>query len=165
LGSLPVGIADASTTTEADGGLSESTASDAGFDWGMISVLLTKPSPTEIAAVAAEQSPLDPTNHAVKFGPMNVSGRLSPPVIWYRLRQRLGDFDACAAREKGGTVLVTFVVERDGTVVNISASDTQIAKSTVLCISRLIAHTTFDKPEGGVATVTVPLIISRDSSP
>jgi hypothetical protein len=96
-----------------------------------------------------------------------VNGRIPAEVIQRIVRQNFGRFRVCY--ENGlrsnpnlqGRVEIRFVIGRDGTVTNVSngASDLPDA-SVVRCISQAYYGLSFPAPEGGIVTVTYPIMFS-----
>ena len=106
----------------------------------------------------------------VRMGATAVSGRLPPEVIQRIVRMNFGRFRACY--EEGlrtspnlqGRVTVRFVIARDGSVANASASSDLGSASVEQCITRSFFNLTFPVPEGGIITVSYPLVFTPDGS-
>lgn len=93
-------------------------------------------------------------------------GRLPPEIIQRIVRQNHGRFRQCFASTQRGSasdarVSVKFVIGRDGSVGNASAtSDREDGLAT--CVARAFYGMSFPQPEGGVVTVTYPLVFTSD---
>jgi hypothetical protein len=93
-------------------------------------------------------------------------GRLPPEIIQRIVRQNHGRFRQCFVNtQRGGAsdarVSVRFVIGRDGSVGNASAtSDREDGLAT--CVARAFYGMSFPQPEGGVVTVTYPLVFTSD---
>jgi hypothetical protein len=60
-----------------------------------------------------------------------------------------------------GWVAVRFVIGRDGGVSNVANGGSDLPDGGVVsCIVRGFDHLSFPKPEGGIVTVTYPIIFS-----
>jgi hypothetical protein len=124
----------------------------------------------EKAARPATPDPEEPSGDEkgkVRAGATSVNGRLPPEVIQRVVRQNQGRFRACY--EDGlnrnpnleGRVSVRFVIGRDGTVSSAESSGSDLPDPKVVaCIVRVFARTTFPAPEGGIVTVSYPLVFS-----
>jgi hypothetical protein len=105
----------------------------------------------------------------VSMGATQVSGRLPPEVIQRIVRQNFGRFRLCY--ENGlrnnpnlqGRVSARFVIGRDGAVstVNNGGSDLPDA-GVVSCVLRAFNGLSFPQPEGGVVTVTFPILFAPE---
>lgn len=95
-----------------------------------------------------------------------VSGRIPPEVIQRTIRQNFGRFRFCyeAGLAKNpnleGRVAVRFVIDRQGAVASASASDGIGDASVAKCVESAFYGLSFAAPEGGVVTVTYPLMFS-----
>ncbi len=96
-----------------------------------------------------------------------VSGRLPPEVIQRVVRQNFGRFRMCY--EQGltrnpnleGRVAARFVIGRDGAVSNVSDGGSDLADTAVTsCVLSAFYGVSFPPPEGGVVTVTYPLLFT-----
>jgi hypothetical protein len=96
-----------------------------------------------------------------------VSGRLPPEVIQRIVRQNYGRFRLCY--EQGlqqnpnleGRVGVRFVIGRDGAVSNASNAGSDLPDSNVVqCVVRAYYGLSFPAPEGGIVTVSYPIMFS-----
>jgi len=103
----------------------------------------------------------------VRMGATQVSGRLPPEVIQRIVRQNFGRFRLCY--ENGlrnnpnlqGRVSVRFVIGRDGAVSNVSNGGSDMPDGGVVsCVVRAFYGLSFPQPEGGIVTVTYPIMFS-----
>jgi hypothetical protein len=100
------------------------------------------------------------------MGATSVSGRLPPEVIQRIVRQNFGRFRLCY--ENGlrnnpnlqGTVSVTFVIGRDGSVSNVGGGGGLPDSGVTSCVTRAFYGLAFPTPEGGVVRVTYPISFS-----
>ncbi len=97
----------------------------------------------------------------------SVSGRLPPEAIQRIIRQNFGRFRACyetALRDNptlAGRVSTRFVIGRSGAVE--SAADggsTLPSPKVVACVVQAFRTLSFPQPEGGIVTVTYPILFS-----
>ncbi|MFT3774205.1 MAG: AgmX/PglI C-terminal domain-containing protein [Minicystis sp.] len=107
----------------------------------------------------------------VRMGAVSVSGRLPPEVIQRIVRQNFGRFRLCYENglrnnpNLAGRVSVRFVIARDGTVSNASNGGSDLPDGGVInCVVRAFFGLTFPEPEGGIITVTYPIMFSNLSS-
>src|SRR5690606_22930733 len=103
----------------------------------------------------------------VRMGATTVSGRLPKEVIQRIVRQNFGRFRLCYEKGLGanpnleGRVSVRFVINRDGSVSNVSNGGSSIPDSAVVnCTVRAFYGLSFPKPEGGIVTVVYPIMFS-----
>ncbi len=103
----------------------------------------------------------------VRMGATTVSGRLPKEVIQRIVRQNFGRFRLCYEKGLGanpnleGRVSVRFVINRDGSVSNVSNGGSSIPDSSVVnCVVRAFYGLSFPKPEGGIVTVVYPIMFS-----
>ncbi len=103
----------------------------------------------------------------VRMGATTVSGRLPKEVIQRIVRQNFGRFRLCYEKGLGanpnleGRVSVRFVINRDGSVSNVSNGGSSIPDSGVVnCTVRAFYGLSFPKPEGGIVTVVYPIMFS-----
>lgn len=95
-----------------------------------------------------------------------VSGRLPPQVIQRVVRQNFGRFRMCYSQALGrnpnleGRVPVRFVIGRDGAVSNVSAGGDLPDAQVRACVQSAFYGLSFPQPEGGIVTVTYPLMFS-----
>ncbi len=103
----------------------------------------------------------------VRVGASQVSGRLPPEVIQRIVRQNFGRLRACY--EEGlrlnpnlqGRVAVRFVIQRDGTVGTSEDAGSDLPDGAVVaCVARSMTALSFPVPEGGIITVTYPLVFT-----
>ena len=102
----------------------------------------------------------------VRMGATQVSGRLPPEVIRRIVRQNYGRFRLCYEQGLGknpnltGRVGVRFVIGRDGAVSNVSNGGSDLPDSNVVnCVVKAFYGLSFPKPEGGIVTVTYPIML------
>ncbi len=105
----------------------------------------------------------------LRMGQVNVSGRLPPQTIQRVVRQNFARLRSCY--EHGllsnpgltGRVGVRFVIGRDGAVANVANVGSDLPDPKVIdCVSRAFYDITFPKPEGGVVSVTYPIVFQPD---
>jgi hypothetical protein len=96
-----------------------------------------------------------------------VNGRLPAEVIRRIVRQNFGRFRMCyeqgLARNPNleGRVGVRFVIGRDGSVSNVGNGGSDIPDSGVVsCTISAFYGLSFPQPEGGIVTVTYPIMFS-----
>ncbi len=100
------------------------------------------------------------------MGSTNVSGRLPPEVIQRIVRSNFGRFRVCyqSALKNNpnlqGRVSVRFVISRSGTVNSVSGSGDIPDQSVVACVTRAFYSLTFPQPEGGIVTVSYPIVFT-----
>jgi hypothetical protein len=102
----------------------------------------------------------------VRMGATSVSGRLPPEVIQRIVRQNFGRFRLCY--ENGlrnnpnlqGTVSVSFVIGRDGTVSQVGGGGGMPDAGVTSCVTRAFYGLGFPAPEGGIVRVTYPISFS-----
>jgi hypothetical protein len=101
------------------------------------------------------------------MGATSVSGRLPPEVIQRIARQAFGRFRACyeaglkRTPSLAGRVSVRFVIGRDGKVANAGNGGSDLPDSAVVsCVVREFGGLSFPEPEGGIVTVTYPILFS-----
>jgi hypothetical protein len=103
----------------------------------------------------------------VRMGATQVSGRLPPEVIQRIVRQNFGRFRLCY--ENGlrnnpnlqGRVGVRFVIGRDGAVSQVANGGSDMPDGGVVsCVVRAFYGLSFPQPEGGIVTVTYPIMFS-----
>jgi hypothetical protein len=103
----------------------------------------------------------------VRMGATTVSGRLPKEVIQRIVRQNYGRFRLCYEKGLGanpsleGRVSVRFVINRNGSVSNVSNGGSSIPDAGVVnCVVRAFYGLSFPKPEGGIVTVTYPIMFA-----
>jgi len=102
----------------------------------------------------------------VRMGATSVSGRLPPEVIQRIVRQNFGRFRLCY--ENGlrnnpnlqGRVSVRFVINRDGRVSNVGGGGDIPDGGVVSCVTRAFYGLSFPQPEGGIVTVSYPIVFT-----
>jgi hypothetical protein len=99
----------------------------------------------------------------------SVSGRLPPEAIQRVVRQNFGRFRACYQQGLGrnpaleGTVRARFVIGRSGAVESAADGGSSLADAAVsACVVRAFSSLSFPEPEGGIVTVTYPIVLTRD---
>ena len=104
---------------------------------------------------------------SVRMGATTVNGRLPAEVIRRIVRQNFGRFRMCyeqgLARNPNleGRVGVRFVIGRDGSVSNVGNGGSDIPDSGVVsCVISAFYGLSFPQPEGGIVTVTYPIMFS-----
>jgi hypothetical protein len=107
----------------------------------------------------------------VRMGASSVSGRLPPESIQRIVRQNFGRYRACyeagLRKDPGlaGRVVVHFVIGRDGTVGAVSNGGSDLPDAAVIaCILRGFSGLSFPQPEGGIVTVTYPIVFASDGT-
>ncbi|MBW2459315.1 MAG: AgmX/PglI C-terminal domain-containing protein, partial [Deltaproteobacteria bacterium] len=102
----------------------------------------------------------------VRMGAVTVSGRLPPEVIQRIVRQNFGRFRLCyenGLRENPnlqGRVTVRFVIGRDGSISNVGGGGDMPNDGAISCVSRAFYGLSFPQPEGGVVTVSYPIVFT-----
>ncbi len=103
----------------------------------------------------------------LRSGPTESNGRLPAEVIQRIVRQNFGRFRLCY--ESGlrgnpglsGRVSTKFVIGRDGAVMQASDAGSDLPdQKVVACVVRSFNTLSFPMPEGGIATVTYPIILT-----
>jgi hypothetical protein len=102
----------------------------------------------------------------VRMGATSVSGRLPPEVIQRIVRQNFGRFRLCY--ENGlrnnpnlqGRVSVRFVIGRDGRVSNVGGGGDIPDGGVISCVTRAFYGLSFPQPEGGIVTVSYPIVFT-----
>jgi hypothetical protein len=98
---------------------------------------------------------------------VSVSGHLPPEAIQRIIRQNFGRFRLCY--ENGlrvnptlaGRVTVRFVIGRDGAVSSSANGGSDFTDPAVVsCVVRAFYGLSFPQPEGGIVTVTYPIVFS-----
>ncbi|MBW2456218.1 MAG: AgmX/PglI C-terminal domain-containing protein [Deltaproteobacteria bacterium] len=106
----------------------------------------------------------------VRMGATSVSGRIPPEVIQRIVRQNFGRFRACYQQalvrdpQLAGRSVARFTIQRSGkvTAVNVGGAiaDTEMQR----CLGSAFSALTFPQPEGGVVTVSYPLLFTPDGT-
>ena len=111
--------------------------------------------PLRNAATASSGAPAQTTNNV---------GRLPPEVIQTVVRQSFGAFRACYERGQKvntglrGTVAVSFVIARDGSVQSASDHGSTLPDASVVqCVVAGFSSLAFPPPQGGYVTVVYPI--------
>jgi len=98
---------------------------------------------------------------------ITTNGRIPAEVIQRIVRQNFGRFRLCY--ESGlrsnpgltGRVVTKFVIGRDGAVAQAQDAGSDMASQEVVsCVVRSFNALSFPAPEGGIATVTYPIVLS-----
>ncbi|HMA95805.1 MAG TPA: AgmX/PglI C-terminal domain-containing protein, partial [Polyangiaceae bacterium] len=102
---------------------------------------------------------------SMRVGVTQVSGRLPAEVIQRIVRQNYGRFRMCyeqgLARNPNleGRVQVRFVIDREGLVSNVQNGGSDLPDSGVTgCVMSAYYGLSFPQPEGGIVTVTYPIM-------
>lgn len=105
----------------------------------------------------------------VRMGATSVSGRLPPEVIQRIVRQQFGRLRLCyenglrVSPSLAGRVSVRFVIDREGNVAGASNGGSDMPDPLVVaCVVRAFSGLRFPAPEGGVVSVTYPVMFSPD---
>ena len=103
----------------------------------------------------------------LRSGPTESNGRLPAEVIQRIVRQNFGRFRLCyEAGLRGnpglsGRVATKFVIGRDGAVMQASDAGSDLPdQQVVACVVRSFNNLSFPAPDGGIATVTYPIILT-----
>jgi hypothetical protein len=98
---------------------------------------------------------------------VETNGRIPAEVIQRIVRQNFGRFRLCyegGLRSNpglSGRVVTKFVIGRDGAVAQAQDAGSDIASQEVVsCVVRSFNNLSFPQPEGGIATVTYPIVLS-----
>ncbi len=95
-----------------------------------------------------------------------VSGRLPPDVIQRIVRQNFGRFRQCyeiglrSNPNLEGRVTARFVIGRDGAVSNVSSSGDLPDAGVTSCVASAFYGLSFPAPEGGIVTVSYPIMLT-----
>ena len=105
----------------------------------------------------------------VRMGATRVSGRLPPEVIQRIVRQQFGRFRRCYENglrgdpNLAGRVSVRFMINAEGDVMNVASGGGDLTNSAVVaCVVRAFQGLRFPAPEGGIVTVTYPIVFAPD---
>lgn len=100
-----------------------------------------------------------------------LSGRLPPPLIQSIVRTHYPEFERCYAAglrrdpELQGRIQIRFVIERDGSVGNVTTAGSNLLDTEVSrCIVSESQLMHFPAPDGGIITVVYPLMLSPTRS-
>jgi hypothetical protein len=98
---------------------------------------------------------------------MTVNGRLPPEVVQRIVRQNFGRFRLCYETllltndQATGRVSVKFVIDKSGAVSTTQDGGSDIGDATMIsCVVRSFGGLQFPQPEGGIVTVSYPLIFA-----
>ncbi len=100
------------------------------------------------------------------YDSISISGRLPPETIQRIVRQNFGRFRACYEPSLltnptlEGRVTARFVIGRDGAVSNVADGGSDLPAPIVSCVVRAFYGLSFPQPEGGIITVTYPILFS-----
>ncbi len=104
---------------------------------------------------------------SVRIGALSLSGRLPPEIIQRIVRQNFGRFRLCyenglrSSPNLSGRVAVRFVIGRDGAVSNVGNGGSDLPDGNVVsCVVRAFYGLSFPQPDGGIVTVTYPIIFT-----
>ena len=102
----------------------------------------------------------------IRMGSTQVNGRLPPEIIQRIVRQNFGRFRLCyEAGLRGnpslsGRVATKFVIDRNGAVASAMDAGSDLPDQQVVgCVVRSFHNLSFPAPEGGIATVTYPIVL------
>jgi hypothetical protein len=104
---------------------------------------------------------------SMRTGETTVNGKIPREVIQRIVRQNYGRFRLCY--ENGlrtnpslqGRVAVRFVIGRDGAVSNVGNGDSDLPDASVVkCVIQAYYGLSFPEPEGGIVTVSYPIMFS-----
>jgi len=104
---------------------------------------------------------------SIRPGVGTVSGHLPPEVVQRIVRQNYGRFRQCY--ENGlrtnpnltGRVTARFVIGREGSVTNVQNGGSDLPDSGVVsCVVSAFYGVSFPTPEGGIVTVSYPIMFS-----
>jgi Ca-activated chloride channel family protein len=110
---------------------------------------------------------LETEQPTVRLGTTTVNGRLPTEVVQRIVRQNFGRFRLCY--EQGlsrnpnleGRVIVRFVIERDGSLSNLSNAGSDLPDSAVVsCVISAYSAISFPQPERGIVSVVYPIEFS-----
>jgi Ca-activated chloride channel family protein len=110
----------------------------------------------------------------VRMGATSVSGRIPPETIQHLVRRQFGRMRGCYEAglrrnaSLSGRVTVRFVIGHEGTVTNVANGGSDLPDPEVIsCVVRAFYGLVFPAPEGGIVTVSYPILFSsaRDTPP
>jgi hypothetical protein len=103
----------------------------------------------------------------IHVGATQVSGRLPPEVVQRIVRQNYGRFRMCyenglrANPNLTGRVTARFVISREGSVSNVQNGGSDLPDSGVVsCVVQAFYGLSFPTPEGGIVSVSYPIMFS-----
>ncbi len=148
-----------------------STAPPQDAEFGMLGLLspaASPPSPSAAQGFGSGTGRLARSHRAraprVRMGATQVSGRLPPEIIQRVVRANFGRLRTCYRKllrkspTERGRISVRFVIMRDGTVGATSTRATNMSKALSPCVEGAFRSMTFPAPEGGLVTVTYPIV-------
>src|SRR5262249_40363330 len=98
-----------------------------------------------------------------------VIGRLPPEIIQRIVRANFGRFRSCyenaLLHDPGlaGRVTVRFLIGRDGAVSSVQDGGSNLPNPEVVsCVLRAFYGLSFPQPEGGVVTVSYPIVFANE---
>ena len=100
------------------------------------------------------------------MAPVKLNGRLPPEVIQRVVHANFGRFRGCYQSALAsnpnlqGRVAVRFVIGRAGTVTSASGSGDMPNQGVISCVASAFGSLTFPQPEGGIVTVTYPIVFT-----
>lgn len=107
----------------------------------------------------------------LRMGHTMVSGRLPPEAVQRVVRMQMGRFRACYERglmknpALAGRVTTRFVIGRTGQVTSTGDGGSDLPdREVVACVVSNFAALQFPQPEGGIITVTYPIVFSSDGT-
>lgn len=107
----------------------------------------------------------------IRMGMTSVSGRLPPEIVQRVVRQQFGRFRACYEiglrrnPQLAGRVVTRFVIGHDGLVGSSADSGSDLPDvEVVACVVRGFRALQFPQPEGGIVTVTYPIVFAGDGT-
>ncbi len=127
-------------------------------------------SPVEPTAEAPPETAEDESTDPLPKKLTNVSGRLAPSRIQAVVRGQFGRLRLCyenALRKDPtlqGKVTVRFAIGRDGKVMKASATGDIANPDVISCVGRAFEGMTFPKPDGGIVTVSYPVVFSQNGN-
>lgn len=132
---------------------------------------LTFPPPEGGPVTVAYPIVFSPTGGLADDGPDTgaQSGRLPPEVIQKHVRQNNTVFRDCYVKglakdpKLRGRVSVRFVIGTEGRVTSASGTGDIPDKDVITCVTDTVRTIQFPPPEGGIVTVTYPLVFEPDT--
>lgn len=101
-----------------------------------------------------------------RLGATSTSGRLPAEVIQRIVRQSFGRFRACYQAglkdqpDLKGKITVRFEITKAGTVAKVSSQSDLPDPKVVACVEQSFAGLSFPQPDGGIVTVSYPIVFS-----